>query len=120
MSKESLSTPRGNDHWGPGQRADGSINIMTPDQARIAIAERDAYDQEFESALQPEEELSDISDLGEDGRRFEKSQVDYTDDHGTSDEQCSKCQHILTKSTCEIVKGIINPDGWCRKFNRKP
>jgi hypothetical protein len=63
VSKKPLSTPRGDDNWGPGQRADGSINVMTPEQARLAVAERDAYDQEFETALQPEEELEDISDL---------------------------------------------------------
>ena len=66
MTEKPLSTPRGKDSWGPGQRADGTINVMTKEQARLAIAERDAYDQEFETALQPEEELADISDLNDD------------------------------------------------------
>ena len=56
--------------------------------------------------------------------RFTKNEVKYTDDHGTSSEQCSKCTHYLGKirgaGVCEIVWGSINPEGWCNKFRRKP
>ena len=47
-----------------------------------------------------------------------KAEVAYTDDHGTSDEQCSKCEHYCNPTTCDIVAGIIRPTGWCKRFKR--
>ena len=44
--------------------------------------------------------------------------VGYTDDHGSSNEQCSKCAHYVDRTTCDIVIGKINPGGWCRKYRR--
>ncbi len=54
-----------------------------------------------------------------DPKRFSKEQVEYTNNHGTSPEQCSKCTHYLNPTTCDIVVGRINPDGWCNKFSSK-
>jgi hypothetical protein len=51
-------------------------------------------------------------------KEYSKSEVRYIDNHGSSDEQCSKCVHYVNKTTCEIVKGKINPAGWCDKFKR--
>ena len=52
-------------------------------------------------------------------KRFTKNEVKYTDDHGTSSEQCSKCKHWLDSNQCAIVNGFIRPGGWCNQFKRK-
>ena len=49
-------------------------------------------------------------------KQFSKRDVGYTDDHGDSTEQCSKCEHFGEPSSCEIVAGEISPQGWCRKY----
>ena len=49
--------------------------------------------------------------------KYPKFAVRYTDDHGDSNEQCSKCEYYV-KRTCEIVMGTISPNGWCNKFKR--
>ena len=46
--------------------------------------------------------------------KFSKSTVDYTDKG--KKEHCSICKHYINKTTCEIVAGIINPNGWCNRF----
>jgi hypothetical protein len=51
-------------------------------------------------------------------RLFNKKAVAYTDDHGTSSEQCSKCEYYQSATVCKIVIGKINPGGWCKKFKR--
>ena len=40
-------------------------------------------------------------------KQFSKRDVGYTDDHGDSPEQCSKCEHFGEPSSCEIVAGEI-------------
>ena len=52
-------------------------------------------------------------------KKFSKREVAYTDDHGASDEQCSKCTHYVDRVTCAIVVGMIRPGGWCKKFKRE-
>jgi hypothetical protein len=52
-------------------------------------------------------------------RRYSKEETEYTDDHGTSPEQCSKCTYYANPTTCEIVVGRIRPEGWCNKFEAK-
>ena len=56
---------RKDDNWGVGQMADGSINIMTEDEAIKARAARDAEDEAF-SVEMTDEDLDDISDLDDD------------------------------------------------------
>lgn len=51
--------------------------------------------------------------------KYTKEEVKYTDDHGDSPEQCSKCRHYANASTCKIVIGKINPGGWCNRFLSK-
>ena len=48
--------------------------------------------------------------------KYAKREVAYTDDHGDSDEQCSKCTYFRSPVTCEIVAGQIKGEGWCQKF----
>lgn len=52
--------------------------------------------------------------------RETKEAVAYIDEHGSSDEQCSKCVYFVDATTCEIVIGKINPNGWCRRFHETP
>lgn len=52
------------------------------------------------------------------GHRYDKEEVKYTDDHGTSSEQCSKCSYYAAPTVCRIVIGRIKPGGWCNKFER--
>jgi hypothetical protein len=51
--------------------------------------------------------------------KLSKRTVEYTDDHGDSSEQCSKCSHYVNQTTCDIVSGSINPEGWCKEFERE-
>lgn len=51
--------------------------------------------------------------------RYDKKAVEYTDDHGDSPEQCSKCHYYINQETCRIVRGRINPEGWCNRFKRR-
>lgn len=48
-----------------------------------------------------------------------KTEVEYTSDHGTSNEQCSKCVYFRHPDGCEAVMGTISPGGWCELFKRK-
>ena len=34
--------------------------------------------------------------------------------------QCSGCQHFEAPSSCRIVEGEINPNGYCILFAKKP
>ncbi|MBN8982600.1 MAG: Rne/Rng family ribonuclease [Rhizobiales bacterium] len=47
--KDFVSGPRGDDNWAIGQMADGSIDIMTPEEAKIRLIERDAYEKAFDT-----------------------------------------------------------------------
>lgn len=61
----------------------------------------------------------------------DKAEVNYG--RGHKDAHCGPveeweggdCQHFLRRSigsngpTCELVKGIINPRGWCELWKRK-
>ena len=36
-----------------------------------------------------------------------------------SSDQCSNCVHFIPRDrfdSCHIVEGVINPIGWCRKY----
>jgi hypothetical protein len=62
----------------------------------------------------------DGAGIGQRGRepmpKYSKKSVRYTDDHGDSPEQCSKCAHYLPPSECKIVEGKIRSKGWCNQF----
>ncbi len=36
------------------------------------------------------------------------------------DQRCSKCLHFLPPSSCQLVAGTINPNGWCALYAAKP
>ena len=60
-----------------------------------------AYDQETEPEL-------------------DKDEVHYGD--GTKTEYCGICVHyqVMRKNGCELVKGYIEYDKWCDRFEEKP
>jgi hypothetical protein len=37
-------------------------------------------------------------------------------DHPVGDKHCSKCAQFLAPSSCKMVDGTINPQGYCRIF----
>lgn len=55
--------PDGKAKWAPGQMTDGSISILTPDEAAAAIGERDADEEAFNALLGDDGEESLELDL---------------------------------------------------------
>jgi hypothetical protein len=54
------------------------------------------------------------------GKRFTKAEVGY--EHPAQGEHdCKGCEHfeVIRPNGCEIVKGIILPEDWCRKWEAK-
>lgn len=47
---------------------------------------------------------------------YSKSEVDYS--KGTTEEHCGICEHfeVLHKNGCYLVRGHIESDMWCNKF----
>lgn len=57
--------------------------------------------------------------VGRDGsekQAYSKSEVDYS--KGTMEEHCGKCEYfeVLHKNGCYLVRGHIESDMWCNKF----
>lgn len=50
--------------------------------------------------------------------KLTKYQVSYEPEASNPKEHCSICEHYVNKTTCEIVQGKINPEGWCKKFEK--
>lgn len=48
-------------------------------------------------------------------RRYSKAEAQYTD-AGTKAEHCSICEHYQRPRACELVRGAVSPQGWCRYF----
>lgn len=49
-----------------------------------------------------------------DAATLEKVAVDYSP--GKGEDRCANCAHFLAPAACELVKGEIDPDYWCRRF----
>lgn len=51
--------------------------------------------------------------------KLSKTQVQYQQ-QPKGEQQCSKCMHyIADSSTCKLVEGPINPNGWCTLWAQK-
>lgn len=48
--------------------------------------------------------------------RETKSEAAYTA-YSSRNEKCSGCSHYSAPVSCEIVEGLISPDGWCRNYS---
>jgi hypothetical protein len=51
-------------------------------------------------------------------KQYEKSEVGY-EHPAKGPKHCSQCRHFQVIKRCEIVKGVILPQDWCRKFSAK-
>ena len=51
---------------------------------------------------------------------YAKDEVNYG--MGTKTEYCGKCEHyqVMKKNGCELVKGFIEYEYWCDKYEEKP
>lgn len=59
--KQTTGRPFEEDSWAPGQGKDGEIHMMTPEQARTALIERDADEKAFASVNDDDEETDDLT-----------------------------------------------------------
>jgi hypothetical protein len=68
---------------------------------------------------------SDVSNLS-DAELATRKQFNYTGQTTDSDKYCSNCLHWVPSTgngpcgTCELVKGPINPNGYCDQYMKKP
>ena len=64
--REGIDTERADDNWGPGERADGTFNVIPADKFSESVAERDADESAFAAMLDgdstEEDDLSDLDD----------------------------------------------------------
>jgi len=51
--------------------------------------------------------------------KLSKEEVRYTPRADDRRHRCGICVHFISDGRCKIVEGHINPDGWCRKFERR-
>ena len=50
--------------------------------------------------------------------KYSKSSVSYVD-KSPKPPHCAICKHYQGNGKCELVAGIINPAGWCNKYEKK-
>lgn len=64
--REGIDTERAEDNWGPGERADGTFNMIPDDKFAESVAERDADESAFNAMLDGidpvDDDLSDLED----------------------------------------------------------
>jgi hypothetical protein len=48
--------------------------------------------------------------------KVSKPSVNYSPGMGAT--RCKNCAHFEAPNRCEIVMGLIDPDYWCRRFER--
>lgn len=47
-----------------------------------------------------------------------KEDVQYTPHAQKHSERCEVCRFYITPRGCEKVRGLINPQGWCRLWQK--
>ncbi len=50
------------------------------------------------------------------GGKISKFEANYTDHSNSKENQCRYCNHFHNPSSCDIVLGLISPDGLCDHF----
>ena len=48
--------------------------------------------------------------------KLPKTEVNYTNYSGQPDRECVLCSHYAGHGVCEMVRGLVSPDGWCKAF----
>ena len=51
-------------------------------------------------------------------RKATKASMKYQD-QPNGERQCSNCQQFRPPSSCEVVEGVISPQGYCLAWTRK-
>ena len=41
-------------------------------------------------------------------------------DHPNGDKQCSNCAQFIPSNGCQIVEGVVSPQGYCMSWQKKP
>jgi hypothetical protein len=54
-----------------------------------------------------------------DGDKVEKSVVQYQWKHADNGDHCAICTNFVAPGSCKVVKGPIDPNGWCIAFGPK-
>jgi|SwirhisoilCB2_FD_contig_21_40597106_length_254_multi_7_in_0_out_0_1 hypothetical protein len=49
--------------------------------------------------------------------KFSKAEVDYS--RGMGETRCKNCTHYMGNHVCELVAGDIDPEYWCKKFQKR-
>ena len=51
--------------------------------------------------------------------KIQQSQVQYQQKPNPDGQHCSTCVNFIAPSSCQIVAGTINPNGWCIAYAPK-
>lgn len=51
--------------------------------------------------------------------KLSKESVEYEAKSKHPSRRCELCQHFMSPHGCNLVKGFIEPGGWCERFDRK-
>lgn len=62
--------------------------------------------------------VSELAKLAK-GEKLAQAEVDYTPFASMMNEMCERCEHFEQVDGCAIVRGVIAPTGWCKKFEPK-
>jgi hypothetical protein len=54
-----------------------------------------------------------------DADKVDKSVVQYQPKHADNGDHCSICTNFVAPAGCKVVKGPIDPNGWCIAFGPK-
>lgn len=61
-----------------------------------------------------------VDEILREATKSTKEEVGYVDQSTKRAEKCRDCtMYVKSSSTCTAVEGKINPEGWCRLFERK-
>jgi 8-oxo-dGTP pyrophosphatase MutT (NUDIX family) len=52
------------------------------------------------------------------GEKISKKSAEYVNSWDSENEQCKVCEHFINNDKCEIVKGLISPEGHCIHFSK--
>lgn len=52
-----------------------------------------------------------------DGKKLSKARAGYSG--GMTKAHCALCRHFEPPNACEYIAGHIDPQAWCRYFERK-
>lgn len=49
-------------------------------------------------------------------QKTSKEEAEYVDVAPNVSEQCQGCKHYRETRRCDLVQGVINPEGWCKYY----